>query len=249
MLPFDAKAFAAIYGGVTITKYPANAIAFAQGDAADCVFYIRQGKVKLSVVSDQGKEAVIAVLETGDLCGEGCLAVQPLRISTATTMTDCVMVRLEKASVVRAMHDNHAFCDFLLAYLLNQNVRLKDDLINHLFNSSEKRLARALLLLANYGKEVGEEHVIPKIDQQTLAKMIGTTRGRVSHFMNKFRRMGFIEYDGEIHVHSSLLNVVLHDQPTGARGLRAREDRVVSRQGRRRARRDASRSDTIDTIE
>jgi CRP-like cAMP-binding protein len=164
-------------------------------------------------------------------------------------MTDCVMVRLEKASVVRAMHDNHAFCDFLLAYLLNQNVRLNDDLINHLFNSSEKRLARALLLLANYGKEVGEEHVIPKIDQQTLAKMIGTTRGRVSHFMNKFRRMGFIEYDGEIHVHSSLLNVVLHDQPTGARGLRAREDRVVSRQGRRRARRDASRSDTIDTIE
>jgi len=249
MLPFDAKAFAAIYGGVTITKYPANAIAFAQGDAADCVFYIRQGKVKLSVVSEQGKEAVIAVLETGDLCGEGCLAVQPLRISTATTMTDCVMVRLEKASVVRAMHDNHAFCDFLLAYLLNQNVRLNDDLINHLFNSSEKRLARALLLLANYGKEVGEEHVIPKIDQQTLAKMIGTTRGRVSHFMNKFRRMGFIEYDGEIHVHSSLLNVVLHDQPTGARGLRAREDRVVSRQGRRRARRDASRSDTIDTIE
>jgi len=249
MLPFDAKAFAAIYGGVTITKYPANAIAFAQGDAADCVFYIRQGKVKLSVVSEQGKEAVIAVLETGDLCGEGCLAVQPLRISTATTMTDCVMVRLEKASVVRAMHDNHAFCDFLLAYLLNQNVRLNDDLINHLFNSSEKWLARALLLLANYGKEVGEEHVIPKIDQQTLAKMIGTTRGRVSHFMNKFRRMGFIEYDGEIHVHSSLLNVVLHDQPTGARGLRAREDRVVSRQGRRRARRDASRSDTIDTIE
>ncbi len=249
MLPFDAKAFAAIYGGVTITKYPANSIAFAQGDAADCVFYIRQGKVKLSVVSAQGKEAGIAVLETGDLCGEGCLAVQPLRISTATTMTDCVMVRLEKASVVRAMHDNHAFCDFLLAYLLNQNVRLNDDLINHLFNSSEKRLARALLLLANYGKEVGEEHVIPKIDQQTLAKMIGTTRGRVSHFMNKFRRMGFIEYDGEIHVHSSLLNVVLHDQPTGARGLRAREDRVVSRQGRRRARRDASRSDTIDTIE
>ena len=249
MLPFDAKAFAAIYGGVTITKYPANSIAFAQGDAADCVFYIRQGKVKLSVVSEQGKEAVIAVLETGDLCGEGCLAVQPLRISTATTMTDCVMVRMEKASVVRAMHDNHAFCDFLLAYLLNQNVRLNDDLINHLFNSSEKRLARALLLLANYGKEVGEEHVIPKIDQQTLAKMIGTTRGRVSHFMNKFRRMGFIEYDGEIHVHSSLLNVVLHDQPTGARGLRAREDRVVSRQGRRRARRDASRSDTIDTIE
>jgi len=247
--PFDAKAFAAKYGGLTIINYQANTIVFAQGDAADCVFYIQQGKVKFSVVSEQGKEAVIAVLETGDLCGEGCLAVQPLRISTATTMTDCVMVRLEKASVVRAMHDNHAFCDFLMAHLLTQNVRLNDDLINHLFNSSEKRLARALLLLANYGKEVGEEHVIPKIDQQTLAKMIGTTRGRVSHFMNKFRRMGFIEYNGEIHVHSSLLNVVLHDQPTGARGLRAREDRVVSRQGRRRARRDASRSDTIDTIE
>ena len=148
-LPFDAKTFAATYGGVTTTKYQANFIVFAQGDAADCVFYIQQGKVKLSVVSEQGKEAVIAVLETGDLCGEGCLAVQPLRISTATTMTDCVMVRLEKASVVRAMHDNHAFCDFLMAYLLNQNVRLNDDLIDHLFNSSEKRLARALLLLAN----------------------------------------------------------------------------------------------------
>ncbi len=195
-LPFDAKTFAATYGGVTTTKYQANFIVLAQGDAADCVFYIQQGKVKLSVVSEQGKEAVIAVLETGDLCGEGCLAVQPLRISTATTMTDCVMVRMEKASVVRAMHDNHAFCDFLMAHLLTQNVRLNDALIDHLFNSSEKRLARALLLLANYGKEVRQEQVIPKIDQQTLAKMIGTTRGRVSHFMNKFRRMGFIEYNG-----------------------------------------------------
>jgi CRP-like cAMP-binding protein len=164
-------------------------------------------------------------------------------------MSDCVMVRLEKASVVRAMHDNHAFCDFLIAYLLTQNVRLNDDLIDHLFNSSEKRLARTLLLLANYGKETREEQIIPRIDQQTLAKMIGTTRGRVSHFMNKFRRMGFIEYNGEIHVHSSLLNVVLHDQPTGARALRAREDRAVSRKGGRRARRDASRSDSIDTIE
>jgi len=247
--PFDAKAFAAKYGGVTTTKYQANSIVFAQGDAADCVFYIQQGKVKLSVVSEQGKEAVIAVLETGDLCGEGCLAVQPLRISTATTMSDCVMVRLEKVSVVRAMHDNQSFCDFLMAYLLTQNVRLNDALIDHLFNSSEKRLARALLLLANYGKEARQEQVIPKIDQQTLAKMIGTTRGRVSHFMNKFRRMGFIEYNGEIHVHSSLLNVVLHDQPTGVRGLRAREEREVSREGGRRARRDASRSDTIDTIE
>jgi CRP/FNR family cyclic AMP-dependent transcriptional regulator len=231
-VPFDAKAFAAKYGGMTVTRYPAQSVVFAQGDAADCVFYIQQGKVKLSVVSEQGKEAVIALLETGDLCGEGCLAVQPLRIATATTMSDCTMTRLEKASVVRAMHDDPSFSDFLIAHLLTENVRLNEDLIDHLFNSSEKRLARALLLLANYGKDVRADQIIPKIDQNTLAKMIGTTRGRVSHFMNKFRSMGFIEYNGDIHVHSSLLNVVLHDHPNGVRALRDQQRRAVSREGR-----------------
>ena len=213
MLPLDARVFVARYGGLTITKHQAHYIVFAQGDVADFVFYILQGKVKLLVVSEQGKEAVIAVLEAGDLCGEDCLAAQPLRISTAMTMSECVIARLEKASVIRAMHDDPSFSHFLITYLLTQNARLNEHLVDHLFNSSEKRLARALLLLANYGKEPRQECIISKIDQQTLAKMIGTTRGRVSHFMNKFRKMGFIEYNGDIRVHSSLLRVVLHDQP------------------------------------
>jgi CRP-like cAMP-binding protein len=240
-VPFAAKTFAAKYGGATVAKYPAHAIVFAQGDAADSVFYIQQGKVRLSVVSEQGKEAVIALLGPGDLCGEGCLAGQPLRICTATATSECTLTRLEKASVVRAMHDDQAFCDFLIAHLLTENVRLNEHLIDHLFNSSEKRLARALLLLANYGKDIREDQIIPKIDQTTLAKIVGTTRGRVSHFMNKFRSMGFIEYNGDIHVHSSLLNVVLHDQPNGFRRLREREGREVLREGKQRTR----RSETI----
>ena len=214
--PFDVAAFVAKYGGVTLTKYPAHSLVFAQGDAANAVFYIQQGKVKLSVVSEQGKEAIVAILDAGDLCGEGCLSGQPLRISTATTMSECIIARLEKASVVRAMHDDQAFCDFLITYLLGENVRLNEDLIDHLFNSSEKRLARALLLLATYGKEARTDQIVPKIDQTTLAKMIGTTRGRVSHFMNKFRQLGYIDYNGHINVHSSLLNVVLHDNPPDA---------------------------------
>ena len=213
---FDVTAFVAKYGGGTITKHQAHSIVFAQGDAADAVFYIQQGKVKLSVVSEQGKEAIVAILDAGDLCGEGCLSGQPLRISTATTMSECIIARLEKASVVRAMHDDQAFCDFLIAYLLSENVRLNEDLIDQLFNSSEKRLARALLLLATYGKETRTDQIVPKIDQMTLAKMIGTTRGRVSHFMNKFRKLGYIDYNGHINVHSSLLNVVLHDNPLDA---------------------------------
>ena len=245
MLRFDAKAFAAKYGGATIARFPAHSIIFDQGEAADSVFYIQQGKVKLSVVSEQGKEAIIAVLEVGDLCGEGCLGAQPLRISTATTMTECTVVRLEKASAIRAMHEDQSFSDFLIAYLLTENVRLNDRLIDHLFNSSEKRLARALLLLANYGKEAWEETIISKLDQQTLAKMIGTTRGRVSHFMNKFRRLGFIQYNGDIRVHSSLLSVILDDRPYGIRALRDSEARTASRQGGRRAHRDASRSNTV----
>jgi CRP/FNR family cyclic AMP-dependent transcriptional regulator len=245
MLPFDTKTFLAKYGGVTTTKCRAHAVVYVQGDAADSVFYIQQGKVKLSVVSEQGKEAVVAILETGDLCGEGCLNGQPLRISTATTLNECIMVRLEKASVIRALHDNHSFSDFFIEYLLTQNLRLKEHLIDHLFNSSEKRLARALLLLANFGKEGRQELIIPAIDQQTLAKLIGTTRARVSHFMNKFRKLGFLEYNGNIRVHSSLLNIILHDPPNGIKALRTRAGGVVPREGKQRTRRDASRSDTI----
>jgi CRP-like cAMP-binding protein len=217
LLPFDTKAFGARYGSVVTTKYKAHSIVFSQGDVADSVYYIREGRVKLSVVSEQGREAVIALLDAGDLCGEGCLADQPLRMATATTMSECVLARLDKAGVVRAMHDDASFSEFLITYLLTQNTRLNENLIDHLFNSSEKRLARALLLLANFGREARKEQVISKIDQQTLAKMIGTTRGRVSHFMNKFRDMGFIEYHGDIHVNSSLLSVLLHDRPNGPR--------------------------------
>jgi CRP-like cAMP-binding protein len=245
ILSFDSKAFAAKYDGVTTTRLRAHSVVYVQGDTADSVFYIQQGKIKLSVVSEQGKEAVVALLEAGDLCGEGCLNGQPLRISTAATMSECIIVRLEKASVVRALHDKHSFADFFIEYLLTQNLRLKEHLIDHLFNSSEKRLARALLLLANYGKEGREERIIPKIDQETLAKMIGTTRARVSHFMNKFRKMGFVEYDGEIKVHSSLLNVILHDPPHGVRAVRAREVQALSRESDQQTHREASHSETI----
>ena len=226
-IPFDAKAFAAKYGGVTVGKYPAGFVIYSQGDVGDAVYSIQKGRVKLSVVSEQGREAIVAILDAGDLCGEGCLDGQPLRISTATTMNECVIARLEKSSVVRALRDNQSFSQFFVSYLLTQNARLKEHLIDQLFNSSELRLARALLLLANYGKDGREETIIPKIDQQTLAKIIGTTRGRVSHFMNKFRSLGLIEYNGDIRVHSSLLNVVLHDQPNGVRPVRA-ERRAVS---------------------
>ena len=227
---FDANAFVAKYGGVPLTKYRAHAILYAQGDAAECIFYIQQGSVQLSVVSEQGKEAIVAILDACHLCGEGCLNGQPVHISSATTMSECVIARLEKASVMRALHDDPLFADFFIEYLLTQNLRLQEHVIDHLFNSSEQRLARALLLLANYGKEPRDEKIIPKIDQLTLARMVGTTRARVSHFMNKFRRMGFIEYNGEIRVHSSLLNVILHDHPNAARALRAREGRAVSRE-------------------
>ncbi len=186
-------------------------VVFAQGDAADALFKIQTGKVKLTVVSNTGKEAVIAVLGAGDFFGEGCLAGQPLRMSTATTMTECLIVRLDRASVMERLQRDPDFSKVLLSYMLTRTIRIEEDLIDQLFNSSEKRLARALLLLANFGKEGKPEIVIPKISQETLATMIGTTRSRVSFFMNKFRRLGFIEYNGTLEVHSSLLNVVLHD--------------------------------------
>jgi len=236
MMPFNCTAFIAEYGGGNTCRYGTHSIVYAQGDLADSIFYIQQGEVKLSVVSEQGKEAVVAILEAGDLCGEGCLNGQPLRISTVTTVSECIITRLEKATVLRALQDNQSFSNYFLHYLLTQNIRLKEHLIDHLFNSSEKRLARALLLLANFGKDAHDKKALPKIDQETLANLIGTTRGRVNYFMNKFRRLGFVEYHGgDIRVHSSLLNVVLHDPPHGVWALRTDENRAASHESKHRA--------------
>jgi CRP/FNR family cyclic AMP-dependent transcriptional regulator len=211
-LPFDPKLFLAKVGeGRTISDYKKDEKVFAQGDAAKAIFYIQKGKVKLTVVSKQGKEAVIAILGGGDFFGEGCLAGQTLRMSTVTTIAACSIVRIDRADTVRVLHDEPAFSELFLHYLLSRNIRIEEDLVDHLFNSSEKRLARVLLLLANFGKEGKPEPVIAKISQEMLAGIIGTTRSRVSHFMNKFRKLGFIAYNGHLEVHSSLLNVVLHD--------------------------------------
>jgi CRP/FNR family cyclic AMP-dependent transcriptional regulator len=211
---FNPKSFLAKVGeGRSIVKYHKDQIVFAQGDPADAVFYIQKGKVKVTVVSEQGKEAVVAILGTNDFFGEGCLAGQALRIATVETMTDSVIVRLEKTAIVRVIHQEPAFSEMFIAHLLGRTIRIEADLVDQLFNSSEKRLARLLLLLANFGKEDKPEPLIAKISQGTLADMVGTTRSRVSFFMNKFRKLGFIHYNGGIEVHSSLLNVVLHDEP------------------------------------
>ena len=209
---FDPKLFLAKVGkGRTISEYRKNQVIVSQGDHGDADFYIHKGKVKLTVVSSAGKEAVIALLGAGDFLGEGCLAGRPLRLSTATAISDCSIARLEKLATIRVLRTEPAFSEMFLAYVLSRNMRIEEDLVDQLFNSSEKRLARVLLLLANFGKEGKPEPVIAKISQETLAEMIGTTRSRVSFFMNKFRQMGFIEYNGELHIHSSLLNIVLHD--------------------------------------
>jgi len=209
---FDPKVFLAKVGeGRTIADYSKNQVVFSQEDRADAIFYIQRGKVKLTVVSNAGKEAVIAILGPGDFLGEGCLAGRTVRMATATAISECSIVRLEKPATIRVLHDEPAFSEMFLAYLLSRNMRIEEDLVDQLFNSSEKRLARVLLLLANFGKEGKPEPVIAKLSQETLAEMIGTTRSRVSFFMNKFRKMGFIEYNGGLHVHSSLLNIVLHD--------------------------------------
>jgi CRP/FNR family transcriptional regulator, cyclic AMP receptor protein len=211
---FDPKAFLAkANGGRTISKYAKDQIVFSQGDAADAVFYIQQGKIKITVVSEQGKEAVVAILGTGDFFGEGCLTAQPLRMATVTAMMECEIMRLEKAAILRVIHEEPTFAEMFMSHLLTRTIRVEADLVDQLFNSSEKRLARALLLLANFGKEGKPEAVIARISQETLAEMIGTTRSRVSSFMNKFRQLGFIDYNGHLEVHSSLLNVVLHDEP------------------------------------
>jgi CRP-like cAMP-binding protein len=192
-------------------EYPPGGIVFAQGDAADAVFYVRDGSVKLSTASSLGKEAVVAIVGAGDFVGEGCLTGQPRRMATATAMTKCSCIRLAKTVMNHMLRQRGRFSEQFMAYLLSRNARIEADLVDQLFNSSEKRLARALLLLAQYGKPGQPETIVPRISQETLAEIVGTTRSRVSHFMNKFRRLGFIEYNGGLSIHSSLLSVVLHD--------------------------------------
>ena len=213
--PFDAKVFLSeVNGGRTISQYRKNQIIFAQGDPSDSIFYIQTGKVKVTVVSKQGREAIVAILGTDDFFGEGCLVGQPRRLGTATAMTEAVIMRLGKMTVTEVIHKEAAFSEMFIAHLLSRTARVESDLVDQLFNSSEKRLARLLLLLANFGKDGRSDAVIAKISQETLAEMIGATRARVSHFMNKFRELGLIDYhSGEIHVHSSLLNILLHDEP------------------------------------
>ncbi|MGA8216831.1 MAG: Crp/Fnr family transcriptional regulator [Candidatus Sulfotelmatobacter sp.] len=211
---FDPKTFlSTINGGRKIAAFPKKQTIFVQGDSSDAVFYIKEGKVQLTVVSKSGKEATIGILNKGDFFGEGCLTGQHLRCCAATAMTDCSVMRIDKTYMMEVLHREHAFSDMFVAYLLTRNIRYEEDLVDQLFNSSEKRLARVLLLLAHFGKEGKPETVVPKISQEMLAEMIGTTRSRVSFFMNRFRKLGFIDYHAgdELQVHSSLLNVVLHD--------------------------------------
>src|SRR6478672_5884229 len=212
-LQFSPETFLANAGlGRTIVEVPKKHVVFSQGDAGDSVFYIQKGRVKLTVVSKRGKEATTALLGDGDFLGEECItAGQPIRMATATAVIDCSVLRIERAEMLRALHMEHAFSDVFVAYLLTRNIRVQEDLVDQLFNSSEKRLARILLLLAQFGKDGKPETVIPKMSQETLAEMVGTTRSRVNFFMNRFRKLGFIEYNGTLQVHSSLLNVVLHD--------------------------------------
>jgi CRP-like cAMP-binding protein len=211
---FDPKFFLAKVGeGKAVLNFLKNQNVFLQGDAADKVFYIQRGKIKLAVVSDQGKEAVVAILEPGQFFGEGCMNGHRLRISTTTAMDDSVITSITKDAMLAALHDEPKFSEMFMAYLLTRNSRIEEDLIDQLFNSSERRLARMLLLLANFGKEGSPQPIGPNISQETLAEMIGTTRSRVSYFMNKFRRLGLIDYNGHIEVHNSQLSAVLHEKP------------------------------------
>jgi len=210
--PFDPRVFlTTVDGGRTITKYRPNQVIFAQGDPADSLFFIDDGKVKITVVSDQGKEAVLAILANGDFFGEGCLTGQPRRLARAAAMSDSVIMRIDTATIIRVLHEEPKFSELFMSYLLTRKARVEADLVDQLFNSSEKRLARLLLLMANFGKEGKPERVIAKLSQETMAEMVGTTRSRVNVFMNKFRKLGFVDYNGDIKVHSALLNVVLHD--------------------------------------
>ena len=217
--PFDVEVFLhTVDGGRSVSNYRKNQKVFSQGDLADAVFYIQAGKVKVCVISERGKEAVVALHGNGDFFGEGCLTGQPLRLATVAAMTDSVIMRLDKAAIVRVLHEEPKFSEMFMSYILTRNARVEEDLVDQLFNSSEKRLARVLLLMANFGKAGKPEPVIAKVSQETLAEMIGTTRSRVSAFMNKFRKLGFIEYNGQLEVHPSLLDMVLHETPEIRRG-------------------------------
>jgi CRP/FNR family cyclic AMP-dependent transcriptional regulator len=198
-------------GGGATKEYRKKQTIFVQGSPADAVFYIEKGKVKLTVLSTRGKEAVVAILGSGDFFGEGCLAGQPLRMATATVMSECSILRVRKEAMMRMLRDEPSLSELFMSYLLSRNIRIEEDLVDQLFNSSEKRLARILLLLTRFGKNGQHELVVPRISQETLAEMVGTTRSRVSFFMNKFRKLGFIDYNGGLQVHSSLMNIVLHD--------------------------------------
>src|SRR5271166_1615289 len=216
LIKFDSRTFlSTISGGRKIAAFPKKQTIFVQGDSSEAVFYIQKGKVRLTVVSKTGKEATIGILNEGDFFGEGCLTGQLLRLCSATAMTDCSVMKIDKKSMVEVLHREPAFSELFVAYLLARNVRYEEDLVDQLFNSSEKRLARILLLLSHFGKDGVPETVVPKISQESLAEMVGTTRSRVSFFMNRFRRLGFIDYaggsEGALQVHSSLLNIVLHD--------------------------------------
>lgn len=210
---FDTNAFLASAGiGRTILHCSEKQTVFSQGDAADAVFYIQDGSVRVSVVSKQGKEATIALLDSGDFVGESCIASdQPVRLATATAIRSCSLLKIERTEMLRTLHDQHKFSDLFVAYVIARHNRTQADLVDQLFNSSEKRLARALLILARFGKDGMSETVIPAVNQETLAEMIGTTRSRVNYFMNRFRKMGFIEYNGELKVHSSLFEILLHE--------------------------------------
>jgi CRP/FNR family transcriptional regulator, cyclic AMP receptor protein len=200
-------------GGRSVVRYQKDQIAYSQGDPADSLFFVEAGKIKVTVVSEAGKEAVIAILLPGSFCGEECLSGHIVRISTAVALTECVLVKMTKASIVRALHEDHEFSELFTVHLMERNMRIQEDLVDQLLNSTEKRLARLLLVLANYGKEDLPDPIVPRISQATLAEMIGTTRTHVNFFMNKFRQLGFIEYNGHIKVHRALLNMLLHEKP------------------------------------
>ena len=211
-LAFDSNAFlATVQLGRTISSHRKGEVIFSQSETADAVFYVQMGKVKIVVTSEQGKEAVVAIQGTGDFFGEGCLIGQPLRLAAAHALTDCQVMRVSKVEMIRVLHAEPAFAETFIAYLLARNSRVEEDLVDQLFNSSEKRLARILLILANFGHDGAPQPIITKISQETLAEIIGTTRSRVSHFMNKFRKLGFIKYNGHLEVHSSLLSILLRD--------------------------------------
>jgi CRP/FNR family cyclic AMP-dependent transcriptional regulator len=217
-VPFDPAAFLQTRAkGRHLSTHTKGQIVFAQGDPADTVFYIKKGKIKVTVLSEHGKEAIVAILGADEFLGEGCLIGQPKRLATATALTECVTMRVDKAEIVQVLHDEPAFSQMFVAHILARSARVEEDLVDQLFNSTEKRLARLLLLMANFGKEGRPEPVVAKISQEMLAEMIGTTRSRVSHFMNKFRKLGFIDYNGHLEVHSSLLSVVLSDRPNNVK--------------------------------